>query len=314
MATTAATASGRRQFGVGTSRVRAASPQFRHQSWSSARCAPQRGQAVPRAGAGAVAVTRPGGRRAGRWPSAARRRCAGRRRGGRGAGRARAGCARGRRGRARSRRRRPPRARRTRAQGREAGSAGPVRATPWTPSPTSAAIVRAPVRARPHDGQKRASLPCSVPQRGHAVMPGSRSSVTSRFSPSASSRVRSSASTAASAATLPRTRSSFWRSNWCWSKTRPPRSRKPSSRTRRRKRRRRRSRPRLRKVGGGARRGRQARRPPGRRAGPRWAAPRRSAVPPRCLPADGSRAGAAVVAAGASYGNGAVARRLGSRV
>ena len=41
---------GRRQFGVGTSRVRAASPQFRHQSWSSATCAPQRGQVVPRRG------------------------------------------------------------------------------------------------------------------------------------------------------------------------------------------------------------------------------------------------------------------------
>ena len=71
--------------------------------------------------------------------------------------------------------------------------------------------MRAPLRARPHDGQKRASLPCSVPQRGHAEMPGSRSSVSSRFSPSACSSARSSASTAASAAILPRTSSVFWR-------------------------------------------------------------------------------------------------------
>src|SRR4051812_49982406 len=58
-ATIAVIATGRRQFGVGTSRVRAASPQLRHQSCSAATCAPQRGQAVPAAGGAAVALTAP---------------------------------------------------------------------------------------------------------------------------------------------------------------------------------------------------------------------------------------------------------------
>ena len=46
--------------------------------------------------------------------------------------------------------------------------------------PTTSPTARGPLSARPQDGQKRASLPCSAPQRGHAAMPGSRSSLIGR--------------------------------------------------------------------------------------------------------------------------------------
>jgi hypothetical protein len=48
-ATMASAATGARQFGVGHRRVRAAEPQSRHQSWSGATFAPQRGQAIAEA-------------------------------------------------------------------------------------------------------------------------------------------------------------------------------------------------------------------------------------------------------------------------
>ena len=75
--------------------------------------------------------------------------------------------------------------------GRSAPAARGSPAGRLTASPTSA-IARGPWTGVPHDGQKRASLPCSAPQREQTEMPGSRSSVSGRRSSSACSRARSS--------------------------------------------------------------------------------------------------------------------------
>ena len=122
-------------------------------------------------------------------------------------------------------------------RGRRRGGLRAAAATPTlgrlTASPTSA-IARGPCTGVPHDGQKRASLPCSAPQREHTEIPGSRSSVSGRRSSRACSSARSSPSTATSAWSLPSTSVVLTLEKRCWSKMRPPRSRKPSSRTRRR--------------------------------------------------------------------------------
>jgi hypothetical protein len=77
----------------------------------------------------------------------------------------------------------------------------------------------------PQAGQKWSSLPWIAAQRGQAVTPASRSTVTPRCSRRAASIARSSESMRSSVASLP-----FCRSSRCWprrciSKTRPPRSR-----------------------------------------------------------------------------------------
>ncbi len=77
----------------------------------------------------------------------------------------------------------------------------------------------------PQLGQKPSSLLWMAAQRGHAVMPASRRTVTDRRSSSAPSSARSSVSMWPSVVSLARTRASLRWPNRCRLKTRPPRSR-----------------------------------------------------------------------------------------
>ena len=83
------------------------------------------------------------------------------------------------------------------------GATAPVSPTDRITAAPTSVIARGPCTDVPHDGQKRASLPCSAPQREQTETPGSRSSVSERRSSRAISSARSSWSTAASAASLP---------------------------------------------------------------------------------------------------------------
>ena len=199
-AVTAATASGTRQAGVARPGVSAPRPRRTGTSpgrpWTGR---PQRGQAIA---PGSVVVL------IGRWGCGSRPRAIRRpgddgrllvAAGAAGAGAGAAG--------------RSARRRRLAARGRPRARPRPGR----PPRGSPARRRRAP--RRPSRSGRR--WRCTAPQRAHAEIPGSRSSVIGTWSCSARSSARSSASTAARAVSLPRTSSSSGRPKRCWSNTRP---------------------------------------------------------------------------------------------